>query len=67
MNEFSGYAHQIAGGRWWAMLRFARDSKPKPVLGEGGAPVVFDTELEALRTVSGMSLTSAMAKVPTLR
>lgn len=52
MNEFSGYAHPIAGGRWWAMVRFARDARPKPVMGEGGAPAVFDTELEALRTVN---------------
>lgn len=48
MNEFSGYAHPIRGG-WWAMIRFARDAKPKPILGEGGAPVVFSDELEATK------------------
>ncbi|MDR6818481.1 hypothetical protein J2X76_003658 [Neorhizobium sp. 2083] len=51
MNEFAGFATPRGTG-WWAMLRFARDAKPKPVLGEGGAPIVFDTELEALRTVN---------------
>ncbi|MGC0052713.1 hypothetical protein ACNSPG_06555 [Brucella pituitosa] len=29
------------------MLRFARDGKPKPVMGEGGAPIVYPTKLEA--------------------
>jgi hypothetical protein len=34
------------------MLRFARDSHPKPLLGEGGTPIVFETELDALRAVN---------------
>ena len=52
MNHYAGYAHPIPGRRWWAMLRFARDAKPKPILGEGGSPLVFETELEALRAVN---------------
>lgn len=51
MNEFAGYAHPIRGG-WWAMTRFARDGKPKPILGDGGAPLVFPNELEAIRAVN---------------
>lgn len=51
MNEFSGYALKRGIG-WWAMLRFARDAKPKPLMGDKGAPTVFDTELEALRAVN---------------
>ena len=50
MNEFSGYAHPIRGG-WWAMTRFARDAKPKPILGDGGAPIVFEDELSATKAV----------------
>lgn len=50
MNEFSGYAHPIRGG-WWAMTRFARDAKPKPIMGEGGAPIVFQDELSATKAV----------------
>lgn len=51
MNEFSGYALKRGIG-WWAMLRFARDAKPKPLMGDKGTPTVFDTELEALRAVN---------------
>lgn len=51
MNKYAGYAHQLRRG-WWGMLRFARDAKPKPILGEKGAPIVFETELEALRAVN---------------
>ena len=48
MNEFSGYAHPIRGG-WWAMTRFARDAKPKPLLGKGEKPLVFPDELSATK------------------
>lgn len=48
MNEFSGYAHPTRGG-WWAMTRFARDAKPKPLLGKGEKPVVFPDELSATK------------------
>jgi hypothetical protein len=34
------------------MLRFARDGKPKPILGEGERPIVFPSELEALKAVN---------------
>ncbi len=51
MNEHAGYAVE-RGGKWWAMLRFPKDGQPKPILGEGGAPVRFDTELEAVKTVN---------------
>lgn len=51
MNEHAGYAVE-RGGKWWAMLRFPKDGKPKPVLGKCGAPIRFDTELEALKTVN---------------
>lgn len=50
MNEFSGYARPIWNG-YWAMVRFARDDRPKPLLGEGGSPVVFETELQATQAV----------------
>ena len=29
------------------MTRFARDGKPKPVMGEGDKPIVYPTKLEA--------------------
>ncbi len=51
MNEFAGYTKTVPGGHW-GMLRFARDGQPKPIMGEGGAPVVFPTEIEALRAVN---------------
>lgn len=51
MNEFAGYTVPVFGGHW-AMLRFARDGKPKPIMGEGEKPIVFPTELEALRAVN---------------
>lgn len=51
MNEYAGYAHPVPSG-WWAMLRFARDGKPKPIMGKGDKPEVFPTELEALRAVN---------------
>ncbi|TLX12124.1 hypothetical protein [Rhizobium sp. MHM7A] len=51
MNEFAGYAHPIPGGRWWAMTRFARDSRPKPIMAEGDKPLVFPDELSATKAV----------------
>jgi hypothetical protein len=51
MNEFAGYTKAVPGGHW-AMLRFARDGKPKPIMGKGDKPEVFPTELEALRAVN---------------
>ncbi|ANL84647.1 hypothetical protein [Rhizobium phaseoli] len=49
MNEFAGYAHPIPGGRWWAMIRFARDARPKPIMAEGDKPQVFPDELAATK------------------
>ncbi len=46
MNHFSAYVREVPRG-YWAMLRFARDGKPKPVMGEGAKPIVFETKLEA--------------------
>ncbi|OAP40370.1 hypothetical protein AU381_00130 [Sinorhizobium glycinis] len=51
MNEFAGFTKAVPGG-FWAMLRFARDSHPKPVLTEGEKPHVFPTELDALRAIN---------------
>lgn len=46
MNCFSGYVREVPNG-YWAMLRFARDGKPKPVMGEGDKPIVYPTKLAA--------------------
>lgn len=51
MNEFAGYTRPVPGGHW-GMLRFARDGHPKPIMGEGDKPLVFETEIEALRAVN---------------
>ncbi|MCJ8520475.1 hypothetical protein ABID21_003661 [Pseudorhizobium tarimense] len=51
MNKYAGYAHQLRRG-WWAMVRFVKDAKPRPILGEKGEPVVYETELDALRAVN---------------
>lgn len=51
MNEFAGYTRPVPGGHW-ALLRFARDGKAKPIMGEGKKPIVFPTEIEALRAVN---------------
>ncbi|MBX5238651.1 hypothetical protein [Rhizobium sp. NLR22b] len=48
MNEFAGFATPRGGG-WWAMTRFARDAKAKPILGEGGSPLVFQDELSTTK------------------
>ncbi|HEV7436125.1 MAG TPA: hypothetical protein VGO22_14790 [Pseudorhizobium sp.] len=48
MNEFAGFAVK-RGTQWWAMTRFARDAKPKPLLGKGEKPVVFHDELSATK------------------
>ncbi|MDO9417011.1 hypothetical protein [Pararhizobium sp.] len=55
MNHYSGYAHAVPSG-WWAMVRFARDGRPKPILGDSGAPVVYPTELEAVKAVNASLL-----------
>ncbi|WP_322884235.1 hypothetical protein U8C35_07715 [Sinorhizobium medicae] len=50
MNHYSGYAHPIRGG-WWAMLRFAKDGRPKPLMGPEDKPIVFPDELTATKAV----------------
>ncbi len=47
MNEFAGFTKPVIGGHW-AMLRFARDGHPKPIMEGGEKPKVFPTEIEAL-------------------
>ncbi|MCB5205027.1 hypothetical protein LH464_21405 [Neorhizobium sp. T786] len=48
MNEFSGYATK-RGGQWWAMVRFARDAKPKPIMDKGEKPRTYPDELSATK------------------
>src|SRR5690349_3651206 len=51
MNHFAGFPHPVAGG-YHAMLRFARDGAPKPVLGEKGHPVIHATEGDAWKAIT---------------
>ncbi|WEX10313.1 hypothetical protein [Chelativorans sp. AA-79] len=51
MNHFAGYTRAVPGG-WWAMLRFAEDARPAPILGKGARPIVFASELEAQKAVT---------------
>ncbi|MCM2293782.1 hypothetical protein NAC44_15755 [Allorhizobium sp. BGMRC 0089] len=51
MNELKGYAQAVTKG-WWAMLRLPRDGSARPLLGKGGEPQVFATELEAVKAVN---------------
>lgn len=48
MNEFSGYAVE-RGGQWWAMVRFARDAKPNPIMDKGEKPMTYPDELSATK------------------
>lgn len=50
MNCHAGYIRPVWNG-WWAMVRYPKDARPKPLLGEGGSPIVFETELEATQAV----------------
>lgn len=51
MNRFSGYPVAIMGG-YHAMLRLAEDGQAEPILGEGGKPVLYQTEAEAWRAIA---------------
>lgn len=51
MNQFAGYAHRVPLG-WWAMLRFARDARPRPLMAKGEKPQVFNSEGEAWKAVA---------------
>lgn len=51
MNCFNGFTVAVAGGHH-AMLRFAEDGQAEPILGDGGTPIIFPTELEAQKAVT---------------
>ncbi|PBC01765.1 hypothetical protein [Mesorhizobium sp. WSM3860] len=51
MNHFAGFTTPVVGGHH-AMLRFAEDGQPEPVLAPGGKPMIFPTELEAWKAVT---------------
>lgn len=51
MNQYSGYVQAVPNG-FRAMLRFARDARPNPLMGEGGKPEIFPTEAEAWQAVT---------------
>lgn len=46
MNCFAAYLKEVPMG-YYVMLRFARDGRPKPVMGEGDKPIIYPTKLEA--------------------
>ena len=48
MNHVDAYAEPVHGG-YHAMVRTAGDGQPKPILGPGGKPQLFGTELEAFK------------------
>lgn len=39
------------------MLRFARDGRPKPIMGKGAKPEVYQTELDAQKAITKALLT----------
>lgn len=51
MNQFEAFTSPVMGGHH-AMIRLAHESKAKPVLGKGGEPEVYPTELEAQRAAT---------------
>ena len=48
MNTFTAYTQPVPGG-FRAMVRFARDGKPKPIMETEYRPKVYPTELEATK------------------
>ncbi len=50
MNEVQGFAHPVPRG-YWAMTRFHKDARPKPIMGKQAKPVVYVSEAEALKAV----------------
>lgn len=48
MNEFNAFAKAAHGG-FVAYLRTAKDAGAKPVLGKGGKPEIFSSELDAVK------------------
>ncbi|PYE89611.1 hypothetical protein [Phyllobacterium leguminum] len=51
MNQFAGYVIETPIG-YRAMLRFAHEARPGPILGPGGNPVIFQTDAEAWKAVA---------------
>jgi hypothetical protein len=46
MNRFAAYPQPVPGG-YRLMMRFAKDSHPKPILGPGDKPIIYPTESAA--------------------
>ena len=51
MNKYSAYPQPVPGG-FRAMMRFARDARPNPVMEEGEKPKVLDSEAAAWREIA---------------
>lgn len=52
MNEFNVFTKHVLGG-YHGYLRTPSDGQAKPILGKGGKPEVYESELAALRSVTG--------------
>lgn len=50
MNQFDGCAKPVRNG-YHAMIQTAADAEAKPIMNKGGEPVVFVTELDAVKAV----------------
>ncbi|CCF19111.1 protein of unknown function [Pseudorhizobium banfieldiae] len=51
MNQFDFDTEQLRSGGYIAKLRTAGDGDLKPILQEGGRPIIFGNEVEALRSL----------------
>lgn len=51
MNNYSGYP-LARGFGWWAMIRLAKDGKPRPVMEKGDKPKVFNSPGEAWEEIA---------------
>lgn len=51
MNEFQVFTKPVVGG-FYGYIRTPKDGHAKPILGKGGKPILFPTELEAMRSVT---------------
>lgn len=52
MNEFSYRVVPLISGGFKAYLRLASDGEPKPLMGKGGKPIIYRSEVEALRAIT---------------
>lgn len=52
MNRFSAYPQPVPGG-YRLMMRFAKDSHPKPILGPEEKPIIYPTESAAWKACAG--------------